>query len=59
MFDAQNHNFAGVVVDSVEDSVGASSGAEDACKIVAQGLTNSARFGKEGSGDQFDDGSGH
>lgn len=47
VFDAQNNDFAGVVIDSVEDSVGASSGAEDACEIAAQGLANPARFSDE------------
>ena len=53
--DADDGDCSFVVVDSVEDPVGATASAVDPCEFVSQFLADSFRFEEEWSGDEIDD----
>jgi len=56
MFDTEDDDFESVVIDAIEDAIGASSGGPDPRKVVAERLTDAMRIGHERGGEEVDDG---
>jgi hypothetical protein len=54
--DAKHDDLASFVVDSIQDSIGASASTEDARQLVAQLTTDPMRILDEHAGDELDDG---